>query len=273
VQRLADGLAGEKTPTVVLCGIGESTLHPELDEIVRILAFAGANVCMTTNGWNLSPELVDQLYAKGLRELNVSINAASAGVHAALMRLKNFDQIVAACGEIAALKRSRWPALLFHVSFVLTADNQHEVDAFAEAWNRDGVDRIWFHPLTNRAGLISSECRPASLLGVAERFAGHPRVTVDLFPEHEGPANLCRVANGVDFVSVEGDMLLCAQDYRAAHRFGNVGHSTIAELHQNKVLQHLRGVTAKTCSSCSFCPRSFQGGPDATYTIVQAGAT
>jgi MoaA/NifB/PqqE/SkfB family radical SAM enzyme/glycosyltransferase involved in cell wall biosynthesis len=271
VRALADSLKNEATPTVVLCGIGEPTLHPELHEIIGLLADAGVNVCMTTNGWNLSPDAVDRLVASGLRELNVSLNAASPDVHASLMRLRNFHEITSACRDIAA-GRERWPSLKFHVSFVLTEANQHEIEPFVEAWDRVGVSRIWLHPLTNRSGLLSSVCRPARAADLAERFADRPRVLVDLFPSGDGPANLCRIARGVDFISVEGDMLLCAQDYKARHRFGNLDHAPVAELHHNKILEHLRGATAETCSTCSFCPSSFRGGADATYTIVQAGA-
>jgi MoaA/NifB/PqqE/SkfB family radical SAM enzyme len=271
VHALAGGLRHEATPTVVLCGIGEPTLHPELHEIIGVLSAAGVNVCLTTNGWSLSVARVDQMVARGLRELNVSLNAASADVHASLMQLRNFDEIVSACREIAAA-RDRWPSLKLHVSFVLTEANEHEVETFVDTWDRAGISRIWLHPLTNRSGLIAPSCRRAHTVDLAERFAGRPRVLVDLFPNGEGPANLCRVARGVDFISVEGDMLLCAQDYKARHRFGNLDHSSIGELHQNKVLEHLRGATAATCSSCSFCPSGFRGGADPTYTIVQAGA-
>jgi len=272
VRTLADVLKEEATPTVVLCGIGESTLHPKLEEIVGILAGAGVNVCMTTNGSKLSTDLVERLVALGLRELNVSLNATTPDMHAALMKLKNFDRIVERCAEIAD-QSARWPTLQLHVSFVLTEQNQAQVDEFVNTWDRAGVTRIWLHPLTNRSGLLATDCRPADVTGLDERFADRARVLVDLFPENDGPVNLCRIAHGIDFISVEGDMLLCAQDYRARHRFGNLDHAPIAVLHQSKVLQHMRGMTAETCSTCSFCPSGFTGGGADTYTIVQAGVS
>lgn len=272
VRALAAQLAGEAGPTVVLCGIGESTMHPQLVEIVRILAAAKVNVCMTSNGSRLTLALLDELVAAGLSELNVSLNAVSAETHMAVMQLRNFDGIADLCREIAALRPRRWPRLKFHLSFVVTSRNQHEAEPFVAQWEDTNITQLWLHPLTNRAGLIATKCQPGDLGDLPRRLAGNPKVIIDLFPNKDGPGNMCRVASGVDFVSVEGDMLLCAQDYRARHRFGNLKDASLPELHRNKLIQHLRGATAAVCSNCSFCPRSFVGGTDASYTIVQAGA-
>jgi MoaA/NifB/PqqE/SkfB family radical SAM enzyme len=273
VQRVADSLPTERgTPMVVLCGIGESTLHPELEAVIRMLASAGARVGLTTNGWNLSLELVDRLVAAGLAELNVSLNAATAETHAALMQLKNFAAITEACRAVAAERLTRWPGLEFHVSFVVTDRNAAEARAFADEWRAAGVSQVWLHRLTNRRGLLSADCKPADMEHLADAFRGDPRLVIDMFPGREGPANLCRVAQGVDFISVDGEMLLCAQDYGARHTFGNVAHASLARLHEAKLLGHLRGQTAATCAGCTFCPPSFKDAGSGTYSIVQAGA-
>jgi len=270
VRRVADSLKSAKIkPTVVLCGIGESTLHPELTDIISILSKARANVCMTTNGWTLTEEFVDKLVLAELSELNVSLNAASPATHEHIMRLKHFDKIINYCNHIAQLRHDRWPHLKFHVSFVLTQENFREVDEFVDFWSRRNVSRIWLHPLTNRAGQISENCKPAEIDNLSAKFSGNPKVLVDLFPGN-GMANLCHIAKQVDFLSVEGNMLLCAQDYAARHKFGNIAYENLDSLHQNKLLRHLRGETAETCSKCSFCPDGFKVNRGGAYTIVQA---
>src|SRR5262249_40519788 len=154
-------------------------------------------------------------------------------------------------------RERRWPDLDFHMSFVVTEATAHEAAAFAEYWRDTGVSQVWLHNMTNRAGLIAEACRPADMTPFAERFANDPLVRVDLFPETDGPANLCRVARGIDFVSVDGDMLLCAQDYEGRHKFGNITEGSLAQLHHGKILRHLRGETCDTCAGCTFCPPSF----------------
>jgi MoaA/NifB/PqqE/SkfB family radical SAM enzyme/glycosyltransferase involved in cell wall biosynthesis len=273
VERLADSLRLQRgDPMVVLAGIGESTLHPELNDLVRILAEARARVCLTTNGWNLSVPMLESLVEVGLSELNVSINATTRETHAAVMQLRNFDAIVGTCQDIAHAHTVRWPDLGFHVSFVVTDRNEREAVDFVERWRIEGVSQIWLHRLTNRRGLLAADCRPGDIKSLADRYAGDPKVVVDLFPERNGPTNLCQVAKGVDFISVDGDMLLCAQDYESRHTFGNVSDTDLSRLHHVKLLAHLRGETAATCCGCTFCPPSFRSGYNELYTIVQAGA-
>jgi MoaA/NifB/PqqE/SkfB family radical SAM enzyme len=273
VKRVALSLKAEANhPTVVLCGIGEPTLHPKLPEIIQMLSDAGANVCMTTNGSYLSVEKMDALVDAGLSEVNISLNAFTPETHADLMKLKNFNNISEIAGEMASSRAQRWPRLKMHVSFVLTKRNEHEVDSFVRKWRGSGVSKIWLHPLTNRAGQLAHDCEGANNNSIIDAYLDDDDVKVDLFPMDDSFSNLCHVARGVDFVSVDGEMLLCAQDYEAKHRFGNVRDESLDRLHHNKILKHLRGETASTCAGCSFCPKSFAGGKDQSYTIVQAGA-
>jgi MoaA/NifB/PqqE/SkfB family radical SAM enzyme len=273
VRRLAACLQKEaKAATVVLCGIGEPSLHPELETLISILAEAGANIGMTTNGWNLTAARVDKLVKAGLSELNVSLNAAASETHARRMQLGNFDQIYNACKEVAAERKSRWPSLKFHVSFVVTEGSEDEAQDFVNEWRKSGVSRIWLHPMTNRAGLLGPECPPGDVARLAQTLSDESRVKVDLFARHDGASNLCHIAGGIDFISVDGEMLLCAQDYKAMYSFGNIAHEELARLHEHKLLIHLRGETAGTCVRCTFCPQSFRWGQDQSYTIVQAGA-
>lgn len=272
VEKVADSLRREgNAPLVMLCGIGESTLHPELAEVVTLLATAGARVGMTTNGWSLSPELLDRLAGAGLEQINVSLNAATGATHASIMRLANFDQIVTAVRGLARVRAQRWPGLRMNVSFVLTRQNAAEAETFVEVWRHSGVSQIWLHPLTNRAGSLNPACEPVAPDHFAARYAGDPMVLVDLFPDDAGATNVCRVAQGVDFISVDGEMHLCAQDYAARHSFGNIAHSTLDELHHAKLLRHVRGESADTCAGCTFCPPAFKAGRGGFVAVAQAG--
>lgn len=258
VSKVADSLHNNKATTVVLCGIGESTLHPDLLRIISLLSKAGANVCMTTNGWLLSVPYVDNLVAAGLSELNVSLNAATAATHRQLMRVKHFDEITATCEQLAKLRTTRWPHLKMHVSFVVTRENIHETGDFVNRWRPTGVSMLWLHRLTNRAGHLAAYAKPVDIATIAATYAGDPRILVDMFPGDSAIANLCHLVKQVDFLSVDGNMLLCAQDYGATHRFGNIAHEDLDTLHHNKMLGHLRGETASTCSGCTFCPEGYR---------------
>ena len=255
VERLADELRGEpKRRQVVLCGIGESTLHPQLDRIVSTLAEAGAFVAMTTNGELLTPPRFEELAALGLASFNFSLNAATAETHRRVMKLKRFDRIVANLEEILELRRRAWPEVRVHASFVVCTANQHEVAAFVEYWRPRGPSQIWLHPVNNRAGLLGAEIKSASLDGFAAAYRDDPLVAVDIFRDHAEEDNLCKIASSLMFISADGEMRLCAMDYRRQTSYGNLRQKSLQQMHFEKLLGYVRGEQRDFCRGCDFCP-------------------
>jgi MoaA/NifB/PqqE/SkfB family radical SAM enzyme/glycosyltransferase involved in cell wall biosynthesis len=255
VEALAGQLAREARPRqVILCGIGESTLHPRLPAIVRALSQAGARVCMTTNGARLDGERFRGLIDEGLQEVNFSLNAATAETHLRVMRLRGFDRVRRNLAEVLELKRRRFPHVKVHVSFVLCNQNQHEVERFVEEWRGEPVSQIWIHPINNRAGLLAPGVEAVDLEPLARRYAADERVVVDLFKHHPEHGNVCRIAQGLDFISVGGEVRLCAMDYRRTTAYGNVGDGLLRHLHLEKILSYRRGETLELCRGCDFYP-------------------
>jgi MoaA/NifB/PqqE/SkfB family radical SAM enzyme len=255
VQALADQLCREpRQRQVVLCGIGESTLHPQLTAIVELLSRAGARVCMTTNGSRMSPELFCRLVDCGMKELNFSLNATTAETHFQVMRLRDFAAIKQSLLEILELKHQRFPHIRIHVSFVLCNLNQHEVYGFVDEWRRLPVSQIWIHPVNNRAGLLSQEVSPVDLEPVARAFAGDERVAVDIFRHHPEHGRVCKIVQSLDFISVEGNVRLCAMDYERKTSYGNVKENLLRHLYLEKILSYRRGETLSLCEGCDFFP-------------------
>ncbi len=255
VQALADQLAREpRQRQVVLCGIGESTLHPQLTTVVELLSRAGARVCMTTNGSRMSPDLFRRLVDHGLKELNFSLNAATVETHLRVMKLHGFAAIQQSLLDILELKERRYPHIRIHVSFVLCNQNQEELHGFIDEWRRRPVSQIWIHPVNNRAGLLSPDVAPVDLAPVAREFAGDERVVVDIFRHHPEHGNVCRIVQSLDFISVDGSVRLCAMDYERKTRYGNVKDEQLRHLYLEKILSYRRGETLSLCQGCDFFP-------------------
>ena len=256
VEALAGQLAKEPRPRqVILCGIGESTLHPELPAIVQALSDAGARVCMTTNGARLDDALFRNLIDHGLAEVNVSLNAVTAETHFAVMRLRGFERVQRNLAAVLELKQRSFPHVRVHVSFVLCNQNQHELDRFVEQWRPEPVSQIWIHPVNNRAGMLGAGVEPVDLEPVARRYAGDDKVVVDIFKHHPEHGNVCKIVQSLDFISVGGEVRLCAMDYRRQTAYGNVANDLLRHLHLEKILSYRRGETLDLCQQCDFYPR------------------
>lgn len=255
VRKLADHLRLEKSSRrVVLCGIGESTLHPKLEEIIELLTASGAHVCMTTNGTRLDGQRFDRLVQCGLREINFSLNAFTAETHQRVMRLKNFKEVTTHLDDILEHHLPKFPEVKLHVSFVVCNINEHEVSDFVESWRQKNVAQVWLHPVNNRAGLMNPKVTAVEISSLKEKYRKDPKVMVDIFEHAPQEGNICSIANHLDFISWDGTMRLCAMDYMRLTEFGNVSQSTIQDMHLDKILAYVRGDIAEVCRSCSFCP-------------------
>jgi molybdenum cofactor biosynthesis enzyme MoaA len=258
VERLAEEIRRTPPGWVILCGIGESLLHPQLDRIVRTLADTGVRVEMTSHGRQMDAARFEALVAQGLNGFNFSVNAATADTHRAVMRLKDFDETVANIAEIAELRVREYPHIAMHVSFVVCLLNRHEVTDFVEYWRSKGLSKIWLHPVNNRNGLRTAELTPADMNALAQQYADDDQVQVDVFSDLAQDDDLCKVAKKLIFISADGEMRLCAMDYRRVTSYGNLMHRGLEDMHRERLLGYLRGEMNEFCSGCDFCPAAIK---------------
>jgi MoaA/NifB/PqqE/SkfB family radical SAM enzyme len=268
VERLAGELRHHRITGVVLCGIGESTLHPQLNEIVRTLAGTGTKVEMTTHGGGrMDTRRFETLVAHGLTGFSFSLNAATAATHRHVMRLKDFDRTVSNLREIIDLRNRSYRNVSLHVSFVVCEANQHEVEDFVECWRQYRAIRIWLHPLNNRNGLLSPGMKPVDVQRFVRAYGDDPQIVVDVFGHlHEDP-RLCKIAKTMIFISVDGTMRLCAMDYRRATSYGNLMERSLSDMQRTKLSRYLRGEMNDFCGTCDFCPSAVRGERNALHVL------
>ncbi|MFC1849284.1 radical SAM protein [candidate division CSSED10-310 bacterium] len=239
---------------VILCGIGEPMLHPELVTITRKLFNAGARVCMTTNGSLMSVTKFIKLVEAGMVEFNFSLNAALANTHRQLTKLETFENIISSLRAILDYKKKVYPEIEMNFSFVVCPDNQDEVSDFVSDWSNSGVTKIWLHPVNNRAGLVAQEITTVDIASIRAEFIENERVIVDVFQYSPPEKNVCQIAQGMDFISVDGQMLLCALDYSRSFPIGKLQDMTLTQMHLTKFRKYKQGEMDIFCQQCSFFP-------------------
>ena len=268
VDRLAADLSHQPVIGVVLCGIGESTLHPQLNEIVRKLADTGTKVEMTTHGGaRMDTRRFETLIAHGMTGFSFSLNAATAPTHRRVMKLKNFDRTVANLREIIDLRDRSYRHVSLHVSFVVCEANHHEVEQFVETWRPYAGVRIWLHPLNNRNGLLSPDMRPVDVQPYVRAYGDDPQIVVDVFGHIHNEPNLCKIAKTMIFISVDGTMRLCAMDYRRATSYGNLLDRSLADTQRIKLSKYLRGEMNEFCATCDFCPSGIRSERNGVHVL------
>jgi radical SAM protein with 4Fe4S-binding SPASM domain len=132
-------------------GNGEPTLYREFLPLVGEVTSGGTNAYLITNASRLDRETLKHLVL--LESVNISLNAATAETHRKVMKLKDFQASVTAIKRLVSMRGKRsdgWNASpRISVSFVVTADNIHEVQDFlAFAEDELGVDVAYIRPLS-----------------------------------------------------------------------------------------------------------------------------
>ncbi len=255
IEQLADQIRNRQSPPhITLCGIGEPTLHPQIEQIVEILAAAGASLNMTTNGSRMTVDLFENLVDKGIKQFNFSLNALTAETHATVMKMKGFDRITQSVEAVLKVKGDRYPRVVVILSLVVCKQNEHEIEGFVEKWRYSNASQIWLHPVNNRAGLLTNAIKPINLIPYKKKYENDGRVYVDIYQALSTENHICPIVQSLNFISADGELRLCAMDYRRSTAYGNIKDSNLKDMFDSKMNSYIYGETSDLCLGCDFCP-------------------
>lgn len=141
-----------------LVGHGEPLAHPRFDAICdRLESFLGRpSSCYTITNGALLQKWRDRLPKINLHSYSISLNAATAETHHAIMGLGEdaFPRIVESIGELTATKSRGVLNNNVYITMVVTKDNIAEVPKFIELGNKLRVTQIVIRSLLPQAHLI-----------------------------------------------------------------------------------------------------------------------
>ncbi len=138
---------------VVLHGVGEPMLVPELPRMIRYLKARDTYVLFNTNGTVLTARKGRELIASGLDELRVSLDAAERESFQAVRGRDYFDRIVRNVRAFTTMQQET-KATRPRVSLWLTGlkETIDQLEAFVELAHRIGVREVYLQRLVYFAG-------------------------------------------------------------------------------------------------------------------------
>lgn len=267
---------------VVLHGIGEPLLHPDLGRMVRHLKGRGAYVLFNSNALLLRGRKAQELAASGLDELRVSIDGGTPQTYQAVRGVDGFDRILANLRRFAALKAalgvqaprvSLWvtgmkttvgdlPALVR----VAAAHEVREVYLQRLVYSQRGIatrDQALFGRASDEEhAAVEQALRLADELGVTLRGSGElgPTDLVDRHRPGEAPWRGCFRPWRLMYVTANGNVLpCCIAPFTGAPYagivMGNVDRQTVAEVWDGDAYrtwrqQMLAGEPPAACKGC-----------------------
>ena len=129
--------------TVVLEGWGESLLHKDLSECIRLVKKEGSHVGFVTSGMGLAKNRVSELIEAGIDFVGFSIAGTTPATHEAIRVNSQLPEILDAIRLFREEQKRR--GLLrpkMHLIFLMVKDNVHEVSSVPSFAKEAGIEEV-----------------------------------------------------------------------------------------------------------------------------------
>lgn len=129
--------------TVVLEGWGESLLHKNLIEAIRLVKGEGSEVGFVTSGKGLSREYINELINAGIDFIGFSLAGSSASTHESIRVNSDFGILmedIKTFNEVKAGKKLKKPKL--HIVYLMLKENISEVPSLINLAKSTGIEVV-----------------------------------------------------------------------------------------------------------------------------------
>lgn len=235
---------------ICLDGPGETTLNPEVFDMVRYARARGIRTVFSTNASTFDAATCDAILDSGLDQIILSVNGTTPEVYDAVHGVDGYDAAVANIRRFLARKRERRAPIMVSVQMIRLPETLPQVGDFYRAWRREpGVD---FVRVKQDVVRIPGDCLPD-----APRRAARPRPCPRLW---HGPV----------FIETDGDVYASPGILYKAGPVGNVRRETLAAIWNNERMQAMR--RAHAARDLSELPeRAGRAYPAPRFPLILAG--
>jgi len=268
---------------VLLHGIGEPLLNPDLIPMIAALKRSGVTVLFNSDAIGLTPKRRQDLIAVGLDELRVSMDAATAETYRAIRGVSAFEKVVQNVTELIQLRRTKNAATpVVSLWFTTTRRNAQELPDFVRLAARIGADRVNLQRLVYygeglavaeqslHGGLQSREdeylaqaSRLAAELGISLQASGNSTPEASFTPdERPRPWAGCQRPWTLSYVTANGNVLPCCISPWTTRNYqrlilGNVHQQPFVEIWNGPRYQEFRTrfETEEAPDPCHGCGR------------------
>ncbi|GEM_PF-793144 len=225
---------------VSLFTINEPLIHPNLEDIFKLMRKHRMTTGISTNGLVLGKKL-DLLYSYTdvVRGIRFSVDGATKEIFEKIRKPGKFDKLIENMDYFHKEYKKR-PYFALQMSSMVTKDNQHEMAYHLKFYSK-------YLPLENIGiYLINGLSLDNSYFFESSSFPS--------FIERKD--NCQMLMNGLINVNSDGNLTPCCRDYDGDLVYGNIKDGNIEDLSNNKKIQsfrqqHLNGIPpTKLCANC-----------------------
>ena len=273
---------------VVLHGLGEPLLNPEIFEIIKTLKERNIYTLFNSNAISLTPERSAQLIQSGLDEYRVSVDAATSATYKAIRGVNQFERVKANLLDLTSQQRKlglEHPRI--SLWFMAMKVNLTDLPEFVRLADKLAVAEVYLQRLaTTKAGrrgmglavseqswhgalaeqqqqMIEESMVLAEKYGISFKASGLKDPLDSLQPEdRKRPWSVCQRPWTLSYITANGNVLPCcisactAENYEDAI-LGNAFEEDFLSIWNGERYQQFRkqfasDVAPDPCEGCGF---------------------
>jgi MoaA/NifB/PqqE/SkfB family radical SAM enzyme len=254
--------------SVVLEGWGESLLHRNLIDFIRLAKTAGPEVGFVTSGMGLGADYARQIVDAGVDFMGFSLSGATAKTHNTIRVNSNFNTLIESIKimkHLSMVNPLQKPRI--HIVYLTLKENVHEIPMLLDLAHEIGVSELVLLNIiqvTSRAqdGQKAFTCEEGSLykdiMKEAEDKARKLKISLSLPAVTSQDVAVCS-ENPLDnlYISVDGEVspcvylyppvsspftrIFCGAEYSTHHvSFGNIFNEPFEQIWERKEYQKFR---------------------------------
>jgi len=272
VRKALDEILKEKlTDTIFFHVMGEATLYSYLEEAIRYAKNKGLKVVLTTNGWEMSSKLLEEILRVGIDHILFSVQTPDKDSFALrqapvdfLTYRKKICSLIARIIEYGSTKvtlsflTTPWSFFLLPSKKYRIVRNKKELISFFTDWvyeianvvqNKGFQEKLYNKKKAFLKRLSSFRILGWNKLSITKHFTLETRVLGDWVHQSlsaekiiKARVGFCEGLKSHFGILSNGDMVFCCVDYDGNTRFGNLKENTIKEaLAQKRVQNAVQG--------------------------------
>lgn len=251
--------------TASLWGWGESLLHPQLADILRITQNRGVVTFLSTNGQNLDDEKVLQaLVSYPPTYLIVALDGLTDDTNSVFRVGAKLDPVLTGMRRLAQMKRQKGLQLpILHFRYIVMKHNEHELPQLPEFAAENQFDMLTVRTLSiiDAPDDIHHDLEPNDEKFRAYGYRNNKRISRTDF--------VCENAFIFPTVFADGTVVACCQDCNAQQPYGSLADgSSFADIWWSKRAAEVRKTIRDKPDSFSFCKNCpFKDRPVSTCSI------
>jgi wyosine [tRNA(Phe)-imidazoG37] synthetase (radical SAM superfamily) len=215
--------------------LGESTLHPEVFDMITYCKKSGLKAVLNSNMAKVDRALAKSLIDSGLDMLVMSIDGVKKQTYENLRRGASFEETK---NNIYSLLRLESKGVYRVVQMVYIVNNKNEAGEFIKQWRNKGVDFVRIQPYQN----VDRQNIQLNALSMRRNSKRHPCV----HPWRKMA------------ICWDGIAVACCNDYDKFQVVGDAKIENVFDIWNGKVMQEVRkGLTEGNFHKTSLCEKCF----------------